>query len=97
MTYYIQDSTLNGKYIHFKTIPELISYLEGVVFRSHRLNRQQYMQNLIDLGYGYDDAQGATFTRSLAEEFNIGIIQDGKYLKTDVHSVQAFSKPEFGQ
>ena len=96
MTYYIQDSTV-GRYMHFQEVKELVTYLESVVQRAHKLTRQQYMQNLIDLGYGYDDPQGATFTRSLGEEFNIGVIQDGKYLKTDIHSIHAFSDPAFGQ
>jgi hypothetical protein len=95
MTYYIQDPII-GRYVHFNTITELVTYLEGLVQRAHHLTRKQYMQNLIELGYGYDDAPGVTFTRSLGEGFNIGVIKDGKYVKTDVHAINSFSKPEFG-
>lgn len=95
MTYYTQDPTTN-KYVQFNTLPELVTYLEGMVQRANKITRKQYMQNLIELGYGYDDPQGATFTRALAEDFNIGVIRDGKYVKTDVHTASTFYKPEFG-
>lgn len=97
MKYYIQDSTSGNKYVHFQTLSELVTYLEGVVQRAYKLSRKQYMQNLIDLGYGYDDPLGATFTRSLKGEFNIGVVKNGNYVKTDVHESDAFSKSEFGQ
>ena len=95
MTYYIQDSTA-GKYVIFGTVPELVTYLEGMVQRAHNLTRKQYMQNLIDLGYGYDDPQGVTFTRQMGDQFNIGIVRNGNYLRTDIHSQNAFTKEEFG-
>lgn len=95
MTYYTQDSTI-GRYVQFNNLPELVTYLEEMIQRAHKITRKQYMQNLEELGYGYDDPHGATFTRSLGEDFNIGVIRDGKYVKTDVHAAAAFDKPEFG-
>ena len=95
MTYYTQDPTI-GKYVQFNNVSEVVAYLETMVQKIHGMNRKQYMQNLIELGYGYDDPQGVTFTRSLSEEFNIGVVKDGKYVKTDIHAVHSYMKPEFG-
>jgi len=95
MTYYTQDPTI-GKYVHFNNVSELVTYLEGLVVRAHKLTRKQYMQNLVELGYGYDDPQGVTFTRSMGDEFNIGVIKNGRYVKTDIHNTVTYAKPEFG-
>ena len=95
MTYYIQD-TSTAKYAHFNTVPELVTYLEGMIQRTHNVTRSKYMQNLVELGYGYDDPTGVTFTRAMADEFNLGVIRDGKYVKTDVHLVNRFAQKEFG-
>jgi len=94
--FYIQDSTV-GKYVTFNTLPELVKYIgELLVPRAFKLTRNQYMQNLIDLGYGYDDRDGVTLTRAVAEQFNIGVIKDNNYVRTDVHTAEAFNKEEFG-
>jgi len=95
-TLYIQDSTI-GKYVTFNTVPELVKYIgEQIVPRAFKLTRNQYMQNLIDLGYGYDDRDGVTLTRAVADQFNIGVVKDGNYVRTDVHTAEAFNKEEFG-
>src|SRR5512135_33196 len=95
-TLYIQDSTL-GRYVTFKTVPDLVRYIgDQLVPRAFKLTRAQYMQNLIDLGYGYDDPAGVTLTRAVAEQFNIGVVKDGNYVRTDVHTADIFNKEEFG-
>ena len=95
-TLYIQDSTI-GKYVTFNTVPELVKYIgDQIVPRAFKLTRAQYMQNLIDLGHGYDDATGVTLTRAVADQFNIGIIKNGNYVRTDVHTADAFKNEEFG-
>jgi hypothetical protein len=43
------------------------------------------MQNLIELGHGYDDDGGITFAQSMAESFNMGIIKQGNYVRTNIH------------
>lgn len=94
--FYVQDSTI-GQYVTFNTVPELVRYLgETVVPKAFGLTRAQYMQNLIDLGYGYDDAQGVTLTRALSEQFNIGVVRAGKYIRTDVHEATQFLTEEYG-
>lgn len=96
MTFYIQDSTL-GKYVTFQSVPELVKYIgEQIVPRAFKMSRAQYVQNLIDLGYGYDDPQGVTLTRAVAEQFNIGVVKDGAYVRTDIHEAVMFQKDEFG-
>lgn len=95
-TLYIQDSTI-GKYVTFNTVAELVKYIsDQIVPRAFKLTRAQYMQNLIDLGYGYDDIDGVTLTRAVADQFNIGVIKNGNYMRTDVHTADAFNKDEFG-
>lgn len=85
MKYYIVDTTLSNTPRTFDSLPSLVIHLEGTVKRKLNLTRDEYMHNLISLGYGYDDDDGATFTISMAEEFNIGVIREGKLLRTNVH------------
>ncbi len=94
--FYIQDSTVN-KYVYFDTVPQLVDYLGQVTKRAYNLTRQQYTQNLTDLGYGPDDRDGVTFTRALAEQFNMGVVtKEGTHVKTDVHTAVSFLKDEYG-
>jgi hypothetical protein len=99
MKYYIVDTTMNPpqKWI-FDTIPQTVAYLERLVLRKFKLSRTQYMQNLIDLGYGYDDDDGWTFTQSMSEYFNIGVIKKGAYVRTNIHEASNHNKyrKEFG-
>jgi len=91
MKYYIQDSTLN-KYVYFDTVPEIVKHLEEMVKRAMGLTRQQFTQNLVELGYGYDDADGVVFTRGMADQFNIGILnKEGKHIKTDIYNISKFT------
>jgi hypothetical protein len=95
-TLYIQDSTI-GKYVTFNTVAELVKYIgDQIVPRAFKLTRSQYMQNLIDLGHGYDDPTGVTLTRAVADQFNIGIVKNGNYVRTDIHTADAFKSEEFG-
>lgn len=98
MKYYIQDTTtINNKFVYFNKLNELISYFNHLIPRAYGLNRAQYVQNLIDLGHGYDDAEGVTLTQALSEQFNIGIVRtDGKHERTDVHQASRFLKEEYG-
>ncbi len=93
--FYIQDSTLGNKYITFNTVPELVDYLKSLIPRAFGISKEAYIQNLLDLGYGYDDSDGIMLTRVLSENFNIGIIRNGNYMKCDVHDASN-SKEELG-
>jgi len=93
--FYIQDSTI-GKYVTFDTIPEVVRYLESMIPRTFKMSKEQYVQNLLDLGYGYDDRGGVMLTRVMGEQFNIGIIRDNNYVRTDIHAIAAFQSEEYG-
>jgi hypothetical protein len=95
-TFYIQDTTI-GKYVHFKTVGELVNYLgNNLVPRAFQLSRKQYTQNLADLGHGPDDAAGVTLTRAVSEQFNIGVVRNGNYVRTDVHTATSFLSEGYG-
>jgi hypothetical protein len=85
MRYYIVDTTQSNEPRIFDSLPSLVFHLEGSVQRKFGLTRDAYMHNLISLGYGYDDREGATFTTAMSEEFNIGVVRSGKLLRTNVH------------
>lgn len=93
--FYIQDSTI-GKYVTFNAVPELVGYLKTMIPRAFGMSKEHYIQNLLDLGYGYDDAEGAMLTRAMSEQFNIGVVKNGTYVRTDVHSAARFQKKEYG-
>jgi hypothetical protein len=93
--FYIQDSTI-GKYVTFNTVPEVVIYLEGMIPRAFKMSKEKYIQNLLDLGYGYDDQGGVMLTRVMSEQFNVGVIKDGSYVRTDIHTAAAFQKEEYG-
>lgn len=92
---YIQDSTI-GQYVTFNTVPELVDYLNKMIPRAFKLTRSDYVQNLLDLGYGYDDRDGVMLTRAMAEQFNMGVIKNNTYVRTDVHSIARFQNDEYG-
>jgi len=92
---YIQDSTI-GRYVTFDTVSQLVSYLNHMIPRAFKISRDEYVQNLIDLGYGYDDPQGVMLTRAMADQFNIGVIKSGNYVRTDIHTVASFQQEEYG-
>ena len=93
--FYIQDSTLS-KYVTFNTVPELVSYLKSMIPRAFNIKQEEYVQNLLDLGYGYDDIEGVMLTRAMAEQFNLGVIKNNSYVRTDVHSISRFQNEEYG-
>lgn len=93
--FYIQDSTI-GKYVTFDTVPALVNYLGDMIPRAFKISKQAYIQNLIDLGHGYDDPQGVMLTRAMADQFNIGVVKNNTYVRTDIHTSDAFRSKEFG-
>ena len=96
MNFYIQDSTI-GKYATFNTVPELVKYFDQMIPRAFKMSRAQYVQNLLDLGYGYDDAGGVMLTRAMADQFNMGVIKNNTFVRTDIHEAVAFKNDEFGE
>jgi len=96
--YYIFDTTATPpQYVTFDTVREVVRYLEEYVQRALKQPRAQFMYEMSELGHGEDDARGVNFTRQLSEYVNIGKIQNGKPVKCDIHVVERFSSPEYGQ
>ena len=91
--FYIIDTTLSREPLIFENIQSLVSHLEGTVKRKFKQNRNQYMQNLVDLGHGYDDKDGKNFTESMRTIFNIGIVgKNGSLKNCNVHDVAHYSR-----
>ena len=83
--YYIKDITIN-KVVIKNTVPEIVSYLESLCKKVFKQNRSVFMNEMISLGHGYDDPQGAYFTELLADKCETGIIRnDGSLVKTNIH------------
>ena len=91
MIFYIKDTTLGKDPIFFKTIKEVVKHLEGSVRRKFNQSRQQYMQNLVDLGHGYDDDEGKNFTEALSRVFEIGLKKPMGLLKCNIHEAALYS------
>jgi hypothetical protein len=92
MKYYLVDTTQSTDPQFFNNVADLVKHLEGTVQRKFRLTRKQYMQNLIDLGYGYDDPEGATFASSMGETFSMGSYQDGRLIRSNIHETSRNTK-----
>ena len=92
MKYYIIDKQVSHQPAIFNSLNELINTLERVVQYKFKMTRNQYMQNLIDLGHGIDDPLGRTFTESMAECVEIGVIKNNTCLRCTVHEVAHYSK-----
>ena len=95
--YYVFDTTTTPpKYVIYGTTWEIVKYLESYVLRALKKTRAQFMYEMSELGHGYDDSDGVSFTRLLGEYVNIGVIQKGKPVKCDIHVVNKFSSEEYG-
>lgn len=85
MSYYIKDTTIN-KIIYKNNVQEVVKHLEEVCKRYHRRTRSSYMDEMVSLGHGYDDDQGAYFTELLGADFDIGVVKrGGKHVKCNIH------------
>ena len=90
--YQIIDKQVSHKPAIFNSLQELVTTLERVVQYKFKLTRNQYMQNLIDLGYGMDDAIGRTFTESMSECVEIGVIKNNSCVRCNIHEVAHHAK-----
>jgi len=95
--FYIIDTTLakGGKspVVLFETTAGLIAYLSVVVQRRFGQTRQQFMQNVTDLGFGEDDSDGRSFFDQMEQYFNIGALRsDSVPIKCNIFDADKFSK-----
>jgi hypothetical protein len=92
--FYVRDGK-NIKY--FDSVPEVVSFLEKVVELKLKTNRKDWMQHIMDLGHGYDDADGKNFAESLVSHVEMGSVKsDGTHVRCSVHEATSFTKPEYG-
>lgn len=101
MTFYIIDTTLKSpQEIRFHDYNTTVKYLEGMSQRAYKQTRKQRMIMLEEIGHGYDDRESVTFVRSMASQFEMGVIRNnaGVYnrMKCDIPSVALYQKEEFG-
>ena len=95
--FYVTDKTINPpKEQMFKSYPQLVQYLDGMCQRAYKQTKVQRTQLLEELGNGADDYNSTLFVRSMQEQFEIGIIRDGRRTQCDVTTMVAFQKPEYG-
>jgi len=95
--FYVRDKTLNPPQEQmFKSYPQLVSYLDGMCRRAYKQTKVQRTQLLEELGNGSDDYNSTLFVRSMQEQFEIGVIRDGRRTQCDVTTMVAFQKPEYG-
>jgi hypothetical protein len=92
MKLYIKDTTISKEPKFFNTINEVVNHLEGAVQRKFRQTRKQYMQNLVDLGHGYDDPEGKNFTEALSRVFEIGLQKPHGLVRCNIHEASLHSK-----
>lgn len=95
--FYIVDTSLakGGKspVVIFETTSGLIKYLSEVVQRRFGQTRQQFMQNVTDLGFGADDVEGRSFFEQMETYFNIGVVRgDSSPMKCNIFDADKFSK-----
>jgi hypothetical protein len=93
--FYVRDGQL-VKY--FNTVPEVVSFLEEVVKLKYNMNRQEWMQHVADLGYGFgvDNEKGQVFVESLSQNLEVGVVKEGKNIRTNIYEATNFSNPGYG-
>ncbi len=99
--FYIIDKTLNPeREVRFNDYYATVRYLEGMSQRKYRQTRKQRMIMLEEIGHGYDDTNSVSFVRSLAQEFEMGVVRnDGgmqRRMKCDITTIALYQKEEFG-
>ena len=95
--FYVKDKTLTPQQEQmFKSYPQLVQYLSEMCQRAYKQTKLQRTQLLEEIGHGADDYNSTLFVRSMQEQFEIGIIRDGRRTQCDVTTMVAFQKPEYG-
>ena len=96
-TYYVVDTTVASKQVkQFPTYRALVNYLETMCKRAYKQSRTERTRLLEETGHGTDDRNATLFVRSMQEQFNIGVVRDGRLTQCDVTVMVAYQKPEYG-
>ena len=101
MTIYVIDTTVTpARETRFTSYFDTVRYLEGMSQRAFGQTRKQRMNLLEECGHGYDDTNSVTFVRSMAEQFDIGVVRNdagvSRRMKCDITTATLFQKEEFG-
>lgn len=95
--FYVKDKTLQPpQEKQFNAYPQLVQYLDQMCQRAYKQTKVQRTRLLEELGNGADDYNSTLFVRSMQEQFEIGVIRDGRRTQCDVTTMVAFQKPEYG-
>lgn len=96
-TFYVRDTTVRPPVVrHFASYPELVRHLDVMCQKSQGQTKQQRTRLLEECGYGADDYNSTLFVRSMQEQFEVGVIRDGRLTQCDVTVLVAYQKPEYG-
>lgn len=96
-TYYVVDTTVKPQQVkQFPTYKGLVIYLEHMCKRAYGQSRIERTRLLEETGHGTDDFNATLFVRSMQEQFNIGVVRDGRLTQCDVTVMVAYQKPEYG-
>jgi len=96
-TFYVVDKTLKpSQDMRFSSYSEFVKYLGGMCQRAYGQNQKERTQLLTECGYGDDDYNSTLFVRSMQEQYEMGVIREGRRTQCDVTVLVAFQKPEFG-
>lgn len=97
VTFYVKDTTTRPAIIrHFNNYPEFVSHLDVMCQKVNGQTKKQRIQLLEEIGYGADDYNFTLFIRSMQEQFEVGVIRDGRLIQCDVPALVAYQKPEYG-
>ena len=95
--FYVRDKTVNPPQDRsFNAYSRLVEYLGQMCQRAYGQNKDARTRLLEELGNGADDHNSTLFVRSMQEQFEIGVIRDGRRTQCDVTTLVAFQKPEYG-
>jgi hypothetical protein len=101
MIFYIIDTTTTPpKEVRFNDYTSTVRHLEKMSERAYKQTRRQRMNMLEEIGHGYDDRDSVTFVRSMASQFEMGVIRNNagvfNRMKCDIPSIALYQKEEFG-
>ena len=96
-TFYVKDTTTKPALVkQFNDYKNLIGHLDQMCQRAFRQTRKQRIQLLEECGHGADDYNSTLFVRSMQEQFEIGVVRDGRFTQCDVTVLVAYQQPEYG-
>lgn len=83
--YYIKEPS-NKLVFYCSTVTEAVKKLEQLCSKITKQDRKTFMLEMISLGHGYDDPNGAYFTELMADKIEIGVVtKDGKLKRCNIH------------